>query len=119
MNIYTSFKNCVFNKYSDFQGRASRSEYWWFWLVYLLILFILPAIGFFISDTNDGRPNYSFMLLWLILSIALLCPFVAVSVRRLHDSGLSGWNFLWRFIPYIGSIITFFLMIRKSKNIDR
>ena len=119
MNIISSFKNCVYNKYADFDGKSSRSEYWWFWLVYWLILFGLPVIVFLIHDTNFGRTIYLFFaILWVLSAIMLLCPFIAVSIRRLHDAGLSGWHFLWRFVPYIGSIITFFLMIKKTKDVD-
>ena len=57
------------------------------------------------------------MLVWALGVAGLTCPFVAVSLRRLHDAGLSGWHFYWRFIPYIGFVITFFLMIKKSEII--
>ena len=55
------------------------------------------------------------MLLWAVGSLGLLCPFVAVSIRRLRDAGYSGWLFFIRFIPYIGSLITWILMMQKSK----
>ena len=114
MTINESFKTCVFNKYAVFKGTANRSEYWWFWSIYFFILIGLPLISFILGDM--GIQLYSLMFLWFAGVIGLTCPFIAVSIRRLHDSGLSGWHFLWRLIPYVGSIITIILMLRKSKN---
>lgn len=119
MNLSKSFRTCVFDKYADFKGRASRSEYWWFWLICTLCILGLPLLDFLLYDIY-GITLYSVMFLWAVLTIGLLCPFVAVSIRRLHDSGLSGWHVLWRVIPYIGSIITAILMCRKSvSNINK
>ena len=121
MNIIESYKTCFIKKYADFKGKASRSEYWWFWLIYLLILLGLPLIGLiFDNPYSSGGILYKVGLIalisaWLIGSLGMLCPFVAVSIRRLRDAGYSGWWFLIRFIPYIGSIITWVLMSRKSK----
>ena len=122
MNIDDAFKICTFQKYADFKGKATRSEYWWYWLIYVLILLGLPVIVFIIEDTYRAFDisgvlisGYIIIILWTLGTLGLLCPFIAVSVRRLHDAGLSGWHCLWRFIPYIGSVITIFLMIKRSK----
>ena len=80
----------------------------------LRLLFGIPLIGFLVEDLYKIQ-LYSLMFLWGFGILGLTCPFIAVSVRRLHDSGLSGWHFFWRLIPYIGSVITFVLMLRKSK----
>lgn len=115
MNIIESYKTCFIKKYADFEGKASRSEYWCFWLIYLLILWGLPLIAF-LADVRHGFGAAILMLAWAIGSLGLLCPFIAVSLRRLRDAGYSGWWFLIRFIPYIGTIITWVLMSRKSKE---
>lgn len=117
MTLIDSFKICVLKKYADFNGKACRSEYWWFWLIYWLLLIGTPMLAFALSDLTNGEPIYSLMLVWALGVAGLTCPFVAVSLRRLHDAGLSGWHFYWRFIPYIGFVITFFLMIKKSEII--
>ncbi|MDE6534667.1 MAG: DUF805 domain-containing protein [Muribaculaceae bacterium] len=117
MNLSTSFKTCAFHKYADFKGEASRSEYWWFWLIYEFIVFGLPIISFILDDYSNFM-SYSLLFIWIIGTFGLTCPFIAVSIRRLHDSGLSGWHFLWRGIPYVGFIITTVLMCRKSVNTE-
>ena len=115
MDLTTSFKVCVFNKYADFKGKAVRSEYWWFWLIYVLGVLGLPLIAFLLSDIFSVE-LYSLLFLWFVAAIGLTCPFIAVSIRRLHDAGLSGWHALWRIVPYAGSIITIVLMCRKSMS---
>jgi uncharacterized membrane protein YhaH (DUF805 family) len=67
-----------FAKYASFNGRASRPEFWWFYLFTTLLTW-----GATLVDTSD--------FLYIILSVALLLPIVAAGARRLHDTGRSGW----------------------------
>ena len=113
MRIKEILKICLYKKYADFSGKACRSEYWLFWTIYIFFLLGIPLIAFIINDLYQIK-IYTLLILWIIAVVGLTIPFFAVSVRRLHDSGLSGWHFFWRFIPYIGSIITIVLMLRKS-----
>jgi uncharacterized membrane protein YhaH (DUF805 family) len=85
----------VFSKYVVFSGRARRSEFWWFTL-FAVILYIVAAI----IDKAIGNS-----ILSLILGLALLLPSLAVTVRRLHDTGRSGWWILLGIIPVIGAIV--------------
>ena len=90
------------NNYAVFQGRAQRSEYWFFALFYVLIS-ILAAIldgilGTFNAETGIGAFG-------LLVTLALLIPSISVGVRRLHDIGRSGWWLLIGLIPLIGWII--------------
>ncbi len=91
MDFITAVKTC-FNKYICFTGRARRSEYWWFWL----FTFLLSMVTSWISDWV----NYA-------VSLAVFLPSLAVQVRRLHDTGRSGWLLL---APYglllLGAVIT-------------
>ena len=86
-----------FKKYVDFSGRASRSEYWWFWLfgmlVTIFIFFIAFANGLVASGGSYGRSAFAFLpLLGVpVLLIPLIIPSVAAGARRLHDTGKSGW----------------------------
>ena len=62
MTLIDSFKICVLKKYADFNGKACRSEYWWFWLIYWLLLIGTPMLAFALSDLTNGEPIYSLML---------------------------------------------------------
>ena len=74
-------------QYADFSGRARKKEYWMFVLFYAIFACAISALDFFIFDT----PLYERGSLFRIYEIALLVPYLAVSVRRLHDIGKSGW----------------------------
>ncbi|MFM9940541.1 MAG: DUF805 domain-containing protein [Hyphomicrobiaceae bacterium] len=77
----------AFIRYFDFQGRSRRSEYWWFVLFYLIVglATTLFDIGVLQADLEGLRPVN------LAATVVLLVPNLAVSVRRLHDIGKSGW----------------------------
>ena len=84
-----------FRNYVNFSGRASRSEYWYWTLFYILVAVATALI--------DAALNTS--LLNPIASLALFLPSLSVAVRRLHDVDRSGWWFLLILIPLIGAII--------------
>lgn len=85
-----------FAKYANFTGRAPRSEYW-FWCLFQF----LALIGALIVDGILGTDG----LLYLLAVLGLTIPSLAVAVRRLHDLGKSGWNFLFILIPLVGPIL--------------
>ena len=91
----------VLKQYADFNGRARRSEYWYFTLFNILISF---AIGFI--SALIGLPS-----LGALYSLAVLIPGIAVAVRRMHDVGKSGWILLVALIPIIGSIYIVILAV--------
>lgn len=76
MDFPTAVRTCLTQKYATFQGRASRSEYWWFFLAVL--------IGAVVTQLIWG-------LLYLIYALAIICPVLAVGFRRLQDTGRPGW----------------------------
>lgn len=78
------YKKVVLENYANFNGRARRSEYWWFFLMNIIISFIFGFIGGLIK----------FPLIGTIYSLAVLLPSIAVAVRRMHDVGKSGWFIL-------------------------
>ncbi len=80
----------VLTKYADFTGRARRSEYWWFSLFGLIVEFVLALID---------------PVLYIVALLGLIVPSLAVGVRRLHDTGRSGWSLLVALIPLVGGII--------------
>ena len=112
MTFSESIKTCLTKKYFTIEGRATRAEYWWFRLFFLLvfygpILLIIP----FAEEPSDIWPMLIFVMLLMAL---LLCPNFCVTIRRLHDAGLSGWCFLVNFIPYVGSIIFLVMTLMGS-----
>lgn len=87
MGFIQSIKTC-FGKYATFSGRARRSEYWWFCLCNV-ILGCIPFVNF-------------------IWGLAVLIPSLAVCVRRLHDTGRSGWWLLLALVPVVNLVLIYF-----------
>lgn len=104
----------VLKKYAVFEGRARRKEYWMFVLFNFLISFALIWL-----DSMVGMRGASgFGLLSGLYSLAVLLPGVAVSVRRLHDTGKSGWWLLISLVPILGVLIVLFFMVQDSQPGD-
>lgn len=97
MNFIDSIK-AGFKNYSNFNGRAVRSEYWWFMLFYVLTL----VLGSMVDEYGIFVPL-----------IALMLPSIAVTVRRLHDLDKSGWFYLLNLVP-LGSFYMFYLCLQKG-----
>jgi len=102
----------VLRQYSDFEGRAQRSEYWFFVLINVIVTFILAfldsAFGMFDPQTGWG-------VLSAVYALALFLPSLAVSVRRLHDTGRSGWWMLLLFVPMVGALVLIFFFVLESQ----
>lgn len=103
---YEYFLDILQNKYADFTGRARRSEYWFF------ILFVV--IGFIATASISAAIGGNSYILIIIFFLAMIIPYLAVVVRRLHDVGKSGWFFFIRFIPIVGGIWLFVLFCTDS-----
>jgi len=95
----------VMRKYAKFDGRASREEYWLFMLTLAPFQIILYFWGQ--ASTIGAIINVVFILIHFL-------PIIAVSVRRLHDTGRSGWFYFFVLIPFIGQIILFVLLALRS-----
>lgn len=93
----------VFQNYANFNGRARRSEYWFFVLFTMCVSIILGIISAIFSGSEAMSTILS--VITGIFSLAILVPQLAVGVRRLHDVGKSGWYFLFGLIPLVGSIL--------------
>ncbi len=101
----------VLKKYVDFSGRARRKEYWYFVLFNVIISIVLSVMdGVLGLKTRDGVSPLSGLY-----SLAVLLPSIAVGVRRLHDTGRSGWYLLLGLIPCIGGIILLVFAIEDSQ----
>jgi uncharacterized membrane protein YhaH (DUF805 family) len=108
--MVSSFKNVVMNNYANFNGRLGVAEFWWFYLLDILIMLAILIVAFAIFRTRDGA-----MVLGGIYTLILLLPLLAAEVRRLHDTGISGWWLLLSLIPYLGGFIVLMLLMMPSK----
>jgi uncharacterized membrane protein YhaH (DUF805 family) len=104
----------VMRKYAVFSGRAQRQEYWMFVLFNVIIVLFLGII----DEMADSDFESSRSTLTTLYVLATLIPFLAVGVRRLHDTGRSGWWMLIGVIPIIGAIVLLIFIIQDSQLMD-
>jgi uncharacterized membrane protein YhaH (DUF805 family) len=97
--------------YAVFSGRSRRSEYWYFGLFYL-IFYGVTAIVDVMAGTFDRASGIG--VFTGILTLAFLIPSLSVSVRRLHDTGRTGWWLLIAFVPVVGAIILLVFLAQDS-----
>ena len=109
MNWYLS----VLRKYAVFNGRAQRAEYWYFVLFNMLATIILMVLDSMFGTLN-AQTGYG--LLSGLYALAVFIPSLAVSLRRLHDIGKSGWWLLIALIPLIGAILLIVWFATDSKE---
>lgn len=131
MTFGTSIRTCL-SKYGTFSGRASRSEFWWFYLFNILVvgipaffgaIFFVTAIG---SDPGSVESSGSIgamgvlgVILYAIAAIAalaLLIPNLAVGCRRLHDRGTSGWLLLLMLVPCANIVLLVFYLLEGTRG---
>lgn len=125
----------AFSKYATFTGRSSRSEFWW-WILFewftrsllgfiytmTMLAMIVPTAAALQNQPTASmealfgaifNPMYFVLLAW---SLALLLPSLAVTVRRFHDTGRSGWFVLLTFIPLVGTILMIVFLVEESET---
>lgn len=105
----------ILGKYAQFKGRAGRSEFWMFYLVYFIIGAVFSILMNLVASISFLY--YIILVLQVIIILGLLVPTLAVSVRRLHDIGKGGgWIFI-NLIPLIGSIWFLILLIKEGEKV--
>lgn len=114
MTFVDAIKTCM-RKYATFSGRASRSEFWWFYLFTFIVSILAGVIDTFVLGLSfeDNGPLQS------IASLGFLLPTLAATVRRLHDTGRSGWLILVPvgglllgvMMALVGGVVFMFLII--------
>ena len=107
MTLGESISTC-FKKYFVIQGRASKSEFWWFQLIWVVS---------YLSILIFKNEAVTFFSLGIIIIIAI--PLFTVGIRRLHDTNKSGFYVLWGLLPFIGGVVVLAFMIgegTKGKN---
>ena len=103
----------VIKSYSDFNGRSRRKEYWMFTL--WNFIFALLAISL---DYSFGivYPSLGYGPLYIAYTLFVLVPNIAVAIRRLHDTGKSGWMYLVGLIPIAGAIWLLILFVKEGNQ---
>lgn len=107
-----AIKRCLQEKYADFSGRASRSEFWKFsiavWLFSTFVQILLQAVA--------GEGSTVAETVVALLSLALFLPSLAVNARRLHDTGRTGWWLLIGLVPIIGGLYLLYCCLQASQR---
>jgi len=98
-------------QFADFSGRARRKEYWMFILFYYIFAFIAMIID---NVIGVASPELGYGIIYVLYALVMFIPYIAVSVRRLHDVGKSGWMFFILLIPIIGAIWFLVLLVTDS-----
>ena len=121
MSFKESVKTCLTKKYFTIKGRATRAEYWWFQLFFVLMMVMVFGFAGWISSFALNGPNIltkttgAFALIFFLL---IFIPLLCVKIRRLHDVGGSGSLIFLALIPYIGFYIVEIICILPSENDD-
>ena len=101
------------DNYANFKGRARRKEYWMYTLIFTVLLIALMTIMFSVLSFSDetgietGPSVYLTVILVIVFLFAHFIPSIALTVRRLHDTGKSGWWYLIVLVPYLGNFVIF------------
>lgn len=107
MDFATAVRTVILKRYADFQGRASRSEFWWFTLFAFLLNIVLQVITGLVPILG---------IIAIVIMLAVLIPSIGVAVRRLHDIGKSGWWYLLVFIPLIGALVLIYWFVQPGQS---
>ena len=122
MTLQESVKT-VFSKYATFSGRATRSEFWYFGLFYLIMAFGLIIAGILLGaifGSDEGAVDGFTIgcMLYQIYVLAAVIPYISVTVRRLHDTNRSGWNYWWCLLPLVGYFVLLVFLLQGSDPKD-
>lgn len=98
---------------TDFSGRSRRKEYWYFNLFNGIVMIFMAL--FAIAFSEDRKPAMVPFFLMFAYGMVLFVPSLAVTIRRLHDIGKSGWWYFIAFIPFVGGIILFVFTLLDSE----
>ncbi|QDP96839.1 DUF805 domain-containing protein [Microlunatus elymi] len=102
-----------------FDGRASRSEYWWYmlWQALVYLVFIALMIVIAVASSDSAEPPAGFfivLVLWFIFAFGSILPNISITMRRFHDQNQSGGLAALMFIPYVGGAITAIMALMQS-----
>lgn len=97
-------------------GRTSVSGYWWYFLFMFILSGVIGVIGGFLEAYGEEQVWIGIIL--QCLDIILVISMWMAGIRRMHDSGRSGWNMCWNFLPLVGWIIVIVMLCKPSQNYD-
>ena len=112
MSFTDAVTNVLINNYVGFKGRASRSEYWWFFLFSTIVAIITTMI-----DVAVFGVIFEYGPVYTLAAIALFLPNFCVAVRRLHDLGISGWWLLIALIPLLGGLLLLYWAVSEGEDV--
>ncbi|HHZ09251.1 MAG TPA: DUF805 domain-containing protein [Rhizobiales bacterium] len=121
--LWSYFVRGLTANYASFRGRARRKEYWGFYLFWLLAVVLLAFAGA-VVDTMVGNMDadpprmIATMVLPGLFVLATIVPGIAITVRRIHDIGLSGWFYLLILVPWVGGLIIFVFSLIPSQKYE-
>lgn len=107
----TYFLDVITKHYVDFEGCATRKQFWLFVLFNFIFSFVLNALG-----SMDNAVGSLFTVLYVLYGLALLLPGLGLAARRLHDIGRSAWWLLIALVPFVGGIVLFVFYLLPSKK---
>lgn len=108
MSFGEAVSTVLTQKYATFSGRARRSEYWWFVLFNVIVSVVLDVFAVLTHSSI-------FSVVLVVYGLAVLIPGLAVTARRLHDTGRSGWWMLINLVPFIGAIVMLVFTVSDSQ----
>ena len=108
MSLMEAVSVCLKEKYADFSGRARRSEFWFWYLALAIWYLVLVVLVFALSKIG--------IFLLVVGMLVIFVPTLAVQVRRLHDTGKSGWLLLLGIIPFGGIVLLVFYIMDSTPS---
>jgi uncharacterized membrane protein YhaH (DUF805 family) len=111
-----------YKNFNEFSGRSSRSEYWWAYLfvalLYIPVVIFGNLIDYFLP-WQSGSESLGSTLVTMAYVVIHILPFCALLVRRLHDTGRSGWFALLNFVPFGGIAVFIFTLLKSDAGQNR
>ena len=104
----------VLKNMTNFEGRASRSEFWWWYLAIVILAFIVNLVAWLISGAGSFT-NTLFTIIFIVVYVVVALATLAVGARRLHDTGRSGWWWLLWLACCVGPIILIIFWVTPSQ----
>ncbi|WP_291511018.1 DUF805 domain-containing protein [Acidithiobacillus sp.] len=122
MGLLDIYKYEIYRNYANFQGRTKRAAFWWFTLsFYLLLLGSVALLMVLFPQDQGGLGIFGTVLVlgFFVLLLGMMIPLYAITIRRLHDAGLSGWWVLLNFVPILGLALIFLLLLPSRPGGER